>query len=356
MLVLLALGTVVWTMTRQSPPPVAAEIETTSHGQQVAFIVNPVKDVGGRLVETAREKCAAADLPEPLIRFTTVADPGAQQARDALEAGADVVVAAGGDGTVRSVAAGLVGSGVPMAIIPMGTGNLFARNLELPVNALDEAVEIALTGRDRVVDVGWARVTAAEVSEYGDSEDDWAQVGSQELFLVISGLGFDAAMVADTDDTLKRRMGWLAYFVAGMKHLNGPRLKADITIDDKIPVTAVLRTVMVGNCGLLPGNLTLLPDAKIDDGLLDVVAIDTRIGLAGWMQLFGEVVMQGAVEKPAEPKNDRWKMGQIDVAQGQRVQIRVEEGRQAQVDGDPMGRVLGLDVWVDPGALVVRAA
>lgn len=239
-----------------------------------------------------------------------------------------------------------------MAIIPVGTGNLFARNLDLPIGSPAEALEVALHGRNRVVDVGWAEVTKAVVADDATPEQDWALVGHRELFLVIAGLGFDAAMVADTDAALKRWMGWLAYFFAGMKHLHGPRLNAVITVDDHPPVEAQLRTVMVGNCGLLPGGLTLLPDARIDDGLFDIAAIDTRVGLAGWVQLFGEVVMQGATEKP--DRNDKWRMGQIDVAQGRQVLISVSEGKRAQVDGDPMGRVLELRVWVEPGSLVVR--
>jgi len=353
-LVALVIGTVVWTITRQVPPPAAEEIEQPTHRPQVAFVVNPIKEGTANLTELGTRACIEAGWPMPMFLQTTVEETGAQQARDAIESGADVVVAAGGDGTVRAVATGLVGSGVPMGIIPVGTGNLFARNLDLPLSSVSEALEVALFGRNRVVDVGWVEVTKAEVSATGGPPDaEWASVGDRELFLVIAGLGFDAAMVADTDASLKRWVGWLAYFFAGMKHLYGPRLQAVITVDDREPVEAQLRTVMVGNCGLLPGGLTLLPDARIDDGLFDIAAIDTRIGLAGWVQLFGEVVMQGAIEKP-ERSDRAWRMGQIDVAQGRRVLIGVSEGKQAQVDGDPMGKVRELSVWVDPGALVVR--
>jgi len=353
-LVALTIGTIVWTMTRQIPPAPAEEIEQPTHRQQVAFVLNPVKEGVAQLTELGTKVCIEAGLPMPMFLETTVEETGAEQARDAIEAGADVVIVAGGDGTVRAVARGLVGSGVPMGIIPVGTGNLFARNLDLPLGSLTEALEIALFGRNRLVDVGWAEVTKAEVTgEGGEPEDGWATVGDRELFLVIAGLGFDAAMVADTDASMKRWVGWLAYFLAGMKHLYGPRLHAMITVDNREPVEAQLRTVMVGNCGLLPGGLTLLPDARIDDGLFDIAAIDTRIGLAGWVQLFGEVIMQGAIEKP-ERSDRSWRMGQIDVAQGRRVLISVSEGKQAQVDGDPMGLVLEMLVWCDPSSLVVR--
>jgi diacylglycerol kinase family enzyme len=97
--------------------------------------------------------------------------------------------------------------------------------------------------------------------------------------------------------------------------------------------------------------VTLLPDAEIDDGVLDVAAIDTRGGLAGWAQLLGEVVMQGAGLRNDLPG----KIGRIDHARARHTLIRVEGGEHAQVDGDPMGRVIELEIWVDPGALLVRA-
>jgi diacylglycerol kinase (ATP) len=358
-LVALALGTIIWTATRQLPTHAPQDAISASVGQRVAVILNPSKEGAADLVDAVTLACAEARLPRPIFLETTVEHTGEKQAREALDAGADLIIAAGGDGTVRAVAAAMAHTGVPMGIIPIGTGNLFARNLDLPVTSVPDALEVILEGRERPVDLGWAEVIAAELppeSEDGtiaEEHSDLAHVGDRECFLVIAGLGFDANMIADTTPTLKRQMGWLAYFVAGMKHMHKPRLTVSITIDDRDPVTAELRTIMVGNCGLLPGGLTLLPDAKIDDGIFDIAAIDTRMGMAGWLQLFGDVVMQGAIEKPERP----WRIGQIEVAQGRRVIVNVAggESQQAQIDGDPMGRVLGLEVLVEPAALIVRA-
>ena len=109
---------------------------------------------------------------------------------------------------------------------------------------------------------------------------------------------------------------------------------------------------MVGNCGKLPGGITLLPDAVLDDGILDIAAIDTRGGIVGWAQLFGEVVMQGFGVSNDLPA----KIGRIDHARARRVRVRVDEGEQVQVDGDVLGKAVEIESWVDPGALVVRVS
>jgi len=343
-----------------------------------AFVANPSKpDVVG-LEAVVRGAFADAALPEPLWFETTVADPGVGQTREALARGADVVVAVGGDGTVRAVAEGMVGTGHPMGLVPLGTGNLLARNLDLPLGDPRAALAVVIAGSDRPVDVGWVRVVryADDPATAGDGPaaggpvaggpvagavDDGAvprTVGGardthkEHIFLVIAGLGFDAAMVADADDQLKARVGWVAYFVAGIRHLHGRRMRARIQLDDTPAVDARLRTLMIGNCGKLPGGITLLPDAVIDDGILDVAAVDTRGGVVGWAQLFGEVVMQGIGVRNDLPA----KIGRIDHARARRVRVRVEGGEQAQVDGDVLGLAVEIESRVDPGALVVRTA
>ncbi|MFE6967722.1 diacylglycerol/lipid kinase family protein [Isoptericola sp. NPDC057653] len=314
-------------------------------GMRLAVVINPSKEGAADVRAVVERVCAEAALPRPLFYETTVDDPGTGQARRALADGADVVVAAGGDGTVRAVAEALAGTGTPMGLIPAGTGNLLARNLDLPVTSVPDAVAIVLGGADRAIDVGRARVTEyAEDAEIPDDPD------TAHIFLVIAGLGFDAAMVADADDQLKAKVGWVAYFVAGARHLHGRRMHATIRLDDGEAVDARLRSIMVGNCGRLPGGITLLPDAVIDDGELDVAAIDTRGGLAGWAQLFGEVVAQGLGVRNDLPG----KIGRIDHTRARRAVIRVEDGEQAQVDGDPLGMAVELETWVEPGALVVR--
>ncbi|WP_240916139.1 diacylglycerol kinase family protein [Sanguibacter sp. HDW7] len=309
----------------------------------VAFVANPSKPDVAQLRAPVEKACRSLGL-EPLWLETTVEDPGSGQARAALEAGAEVVVAAGGDGTVRAVATTLQGTGVPMGLLPVGTGNLLARNLDIPVTDLARSLEIALEGRDRAIDVAWLRVTDAPAG------DDAAEVGSEHIFLVIAGIGFDAAMIADTDTTLKAKVGWIAYFLGGIRHLHGRRLEARVLLDDTRRSSMKLRTLLVGNCGRLPGGITLLPDALLDDGILDVAAIDTRAGVAGWAQLFGEVVMQGLGVQPLATN----RIGRIDHTQCRSIAVRVPDGAQAQVDGDPVGRATAIECRVDHADLLVR--
>lgn len=334
-----------------APPAEEAPVEDDPR-ELVAFVANPSKpDVAG-LEAVVRAAFADAALPDPLWFETTVEDPGVGQTRAALARGADVVVAVGGDGTVRAVAEGMVGSGRTMGLVPVGTGNLLARNLDLPVGDARAALAVVIAGSDRPVDVGWVTVLRYAESPDDAGPDPARDAGTEHIFLVIAGLGFDAAMVADTDDDLKAKVGWVAYFVAGIRHLHGRRMRARIQLDDTHPVDARLRSLLIGNCGRLPGGLTLLPDAVIDDGILDIAAIDTRGGVVGWAQLFGEVVMQGLGVRNDLPA----KIGRIDHARARRVRVRVEDGEQAQVDGDVLGLAVEIEARVDPGALVVRTA
>lgn len=342
-------------------------------GPTIAFIANPSKASVAALKPALFARCEAEDLPEPIWLETSIEDPGTGQAIQAIQLGADLVVALGGDGTVRAVAHGLVRSGIPMGIIPMGTGNLLARNLDIPVNDREDAFEILMTGMDRHIDVGWMKVIEPDSSELDRLEkvvqtsknaatkkraaakleiaENAPADTNDHLFLVISGVGFDAAMIAEADASLKARVGWIAYFLAGVRHLHGPRMGISITLDDSRQFSTKLRTLMVGNCGRLPGGITLIPDAIIDDGIHDIAAIDTRGGIAGWVQLFGEVVLQGfGVHSDLSTK-----VGRIDHTQAKTTVLTIPDGAQAQVDGDVIGRAKQVKTWVEPLALVVRA-
>ncbi len=324
----------------------------------VAFVANPSKPDVPDLRATVRRACAEQYLPEPLWLETTPEDPGIGQTKDAVARGADVVVALGGDGTVRAVAEALVGTGVPMGLVPVGTGNLLARNLDIPIGDPLGALQIALDGTDRTIDVGWLRVLRREsdvdddIAEAADDLPDDTDQPRDHIFLVIAGIGFDAAMVADADDDLKAKVGWVAYFVAGIKHLHGRRLRTTVRLDDGPETPARVRSFLIGNCGRLPGGLTLLPDAVLDDGWLDVAAIDTRGGVAGWAQLLGEVVLQGVGVRNQLPA----KIGRIDHARAREVHLRVAGGEYVQVDGDVLGQVTEVSARVEPAALVVRVA
>jgi diacylglycerol kinase (ATP) len=306
----------------------------------VAFVANPTKPGVPMLHEAAVRACRNQGRPDPIWLQTTSEDPGRGQSREAVRRGADLVVAVGGDGTVRAVAEALAGSGIPMGVVPIGTGNLFARNVDIPLGNAVKALAVALSGRDRSVDVAWLEIERAS----GDIDE------GEHLFLVIAGLGFDAKMVEDTDENLKRWLGWLAYFFSAVRHLHGPRLRVLVDIDDHASRPLKLRSLLIGNCGKLPGGLTLLPEAVVDDGWLDVAAIDTRGGILGWGQLFGEVVLQGFGMRSQLPA----RVGRMDHVRGRQIVATVDPPVQVQVDGDALGKASVVRARVDPGALIVR--
>src|SRR5699024_10908593 len=155
-------------------------------------------------------------------------------ARQALAAGASTVIAVGGDGTVRSVAAAMEHTGVPMGVIPKGTGNLFARNLDMPLVSTSKLIETARTAPASPLDIGWVHPAGPN-----------SGLPHATPFLVISGVGFDAAMVADADEELKARMGWLAYFFAGARHLHGKKIRVQLSLDHKPAITRKVRSMLV---------------------------------------------------------------------------------------------------------------
>jgi diacylglycerol kinase family enzyme len=340
-------------------------------GTQVAFVCNPTKPGAVELRDAAIRACATRYLPEPLWFETTADDPGVGQARAAVERGAQTVVAVGGDGTVRAVAEALAGSDVAMGLVPLGTGNLLARNLDLPLTDTEELLRIALTGPERVIDVGWLRVERYEETmsdDIAEAADDvpgasGGRVASapgaghepprDHIFLVIAGVGFDAAVMGEADEQLKARMGWLAYPVTGFRHLlDAQRIRLRISVDGGPTQSLRLRSLLIGNCGRLPGGITLLPYAELDDGILDLGAVDTRGGLAGWTQLFGEVALQGVGLQNELPG----KIGKIEHLRARSLSVVADRAEPIQVDGDNIGSAQQLSARVDPGALRVRTA
>lgn len=307
-----------------------------------AFVVNPAKvsDMVG-LEQLARNLSRELGLPDPLFFETTTEDPGLGQAQLAIEKGASVVVAAGGDGTVRAVATAMAGTDVPMALVPAGTGNLLARNLDLPLGNLTTLVQTALSGRTMPIDIGW--VAAIESDQDPES-------ATEHAFLVMTGTGFDAQMVAEADDELKRRMGWLAYFAVGMRHLLSRKTWLDMKVGGGAWQAFRLRTLLIANCGRLPGGIVLLPDAELDDGYLDVAAIDTRGGLFGWATLSGRVMLQGLGFRRRLP----YEAARIELWRGRTVQVRLDESQPVQADGDLLGEAKEIRARIQEAGLLVR--
>ena len=294
-----------------------------------AVVVNPTKFADlDRVQADVLRVCTSHGWPEPAWYSTTAEDPGEGQARQAVADGATVVCPMGGDGTVRAVASGLLESGHPLGLLPGGTGNLLARNLKVPVDDLDTAVTVALTGRDRVIDVG---------------EVAWDR-GEPAVFLVAAGMGLDAEMMAGADDGLKQRVGWLAYAVSGAKALFRLGFGVRVAADRQRAVSQHALTVMVANCGELAGGLRLIPDAAVDDGRLDIVLASPR-SISGWLAIAWHFV---SVRRRGHPAFVHLVSERADVA--------TREPVEAQLDGDTVGRRSLMSCRVRPGALTVRVS
>ena len=298
-----------------------------------AIIVNPTKFDDIQAVRNLVTKgCLAAGWDQPLWVETTTADPGTGQARQAVKDGATLICALGGDGTVRAVAAALVGTETPIGLLPHGTGNLLARNLNLPVDSVQAALRVALTGQNKRVDVG--RLTL-DLS----GEDERPQ---ERIFLIMAGVGFDAAIMADAPERLKRTVGPLAYTFSGVKNLRGPQFKVRMTIDGEPEFSRRARSVVIGNCGRLTGGLVLMPQAQVDDGWLDAVIL-SPVGVVGWVAVTGRVISQ---KRKGHERVDHHRLRSVS--------IRFDRPEAVQVDGDPIGVARALSATVDPLALVVR--
>lgn len=273
-------------------------------------------------------------------------DAGVGAAQQAIAAGASVVLASGGDGTVRAVAEVLRGTEIPLALVPQGTGNLLARNLGMPLNRVEDAVRAAFYGRNRAIDLGVLKILREDERE------------SEHVFLVLAGMGLDARAISTTRASLKKHFGWLAYIDAGVRTIVKDRpLQIHYSVD-KAPVkTLDVYTVMIGNCGLMPGGVLLIPDAKLDDGKLDVVALRPSSPFA-WLNIWNKIGWENGVLRKSKTGRKIIDLvhdtKNVTYMRAERYALSVDQPEPIQLDGDDFGVALAASGKVDPGALVVR--
>lgn len=372
--------------------------------------MNPSKHEDPRAFkELINRKAATLGIDHVHWLETTREDPGTGQAVRALDLGASVVIAAGGDGTVRAVAAGMAGSGVRMGIIPVGTGNVLAGNLCIPEDPA-QALAVALGANHRPVDLAWVRVEdiaqeselpaegalrraarlarrSGESRQSAQAPDPLNEPRSDEYAsLVIAGMGYDGNTMADTDPALKKRIGWIAYVWAGLGAMGVPRMSARLTLrspvaaapdplgvgdqisgetidEAKAPfarpdslrapadeITRVeARSVMFANAGEMK-MLVLAPDASLSDGLIDVIAVDAQAGLLGWADVTWKMLGQLIGLRPL---NLPVSTGKVAFRQSRGASVSADEAQVCQVDGDPIGLAHTMHVRMQADALDV---
>ena len=203
--------------------------------------------------------------------------------------------------------------------MPRGTANLAARALGIPAR-LDAALACGFGGHERRIDLAAANGIT---------------------FVAMAGLGIDATVVGATPARLKTSAGWLAYAAVGTRHAPGRLAAFSISLDGR-PLATSARSVVVGNAGLLPGGFRLLPDARLDDGLLDV-AVLAPASLLDWGAVARRVLT-------ASRRDDQ----RLARYRARQVEIHADRDLPRQVDGELLAPGRELTVTVLPRALLVR--
>jgi diacylglycerol kinase (ATP) len=305
---------------------VSAEEPPTAPLKRAAVIFNPARVTDWITFRRHVEyELKSRGWDRALWLETTPDDAGRAMTEQAVRENVDLVLGAGGDGTIRVICSGLAHTGIPFGLIPAGTGNLLARNIGIPLDEL-AALDVAFDGADKALDLVRLKV------------DDHPP----DHFAVMAGIGIDAVIMEGADPKMKKAVGPAAYFVSAAQNANHPALHATITVDDQPSIRRRAHVIVVGNVGFLLANIQLIPGARADDGLLDVLVASPR-SLRDWVRLTTRVLTR-------RPKPDN----QLDRLTGRRVTITVDERDQFQLDGDTVGDCNRLTAEVVPGALLLR--
>lgn len=284
----------------------------------VAVVAHSRKSLGGGLPEL-RRILALEGVTNPLWYEVKKSRRAPKYARKAAAKGVDLLFVWGGDGSVQRCIDAVAGTDTAVAILPAGTANLLASNLNVP-HDIEAAVRIGLHGDRRRLDTG--------------SVND-------ERFTVMAGAGFDARMIADADRGAKDRLGAAAYLVTGLKSLRGRRVRATIDVDGKRFFTGKVSCVLAANVGKILGGVEAFPRARPDDGRLDLGVVTAK-SPADWARTFGRVAL-GHPERSPFAK----------VTRGKKIRIRFEEKVRFELDGGARPASRKLRIKAHPGSVTV---
>lgn len=311
----------------------------------VVVVVNPALPGQNALRKTLTAAQNKIGLPEPIWILASYENGGLTASLGALLKKVSAVIVAGGDGLVRSVAEIIHGSDIPLGIIPMGTGNLLARNLGLPVLDRAKCIAIACGTHERTIDLARAELVGEERSSH--------------IFSVMTGIGLDADMAAGASVAKKKKFGWLAYVRPIVRSVAQNRQQEmSFSVDDQPTVAFKAHTAIVGNCGTLTANLLLLPDAVLDDGLLNIVVLNPKY-LSGWTHIWSRLAIGGALNQTQAGRRILDLAPEIKTLrydQLRKVTISLREPQAVQLDGDSYGEIESMTVTVLPLALKVRVS
>lgn len=323
--------------------PIDAEPTTK---KRAALVYNPTKVDPEVLRPRVSELSAEAGWAEPLFYETTVDDLGDIATRAAIEEEVDAVLVAGGDGTVRAVAEALTSTGIPLTIVPSGTGNLLARNLNLPLDDADAMIRATFDGKVLATDTGIARIRRADgtVEEHG--------------FVVMAGMGLDAAMIQNTRPELKKSVGWVAYVDGAARSLvNAKPFRVMYQLDGHGHRlhSAKVQSVLFANCGALPGGVALIPGASIADGILDVAVIQPS-GVFGWLGVWRKIWWDNSVLQRFRAGRrvlERRRDTSVRYLRGSGIELATAPAQPIELDGDEFGEATRIYTRIIEGGLTV---
>lgn len=252
------------------------------------------------------------------VHLTKYRAHATELARDAAARDYAAVLACGGDGTLNEAANGLVGSSTAVLAIPVGTANVWAKEVGIP-RRLEEAAALLWEGQVRQIDLGRA---------------------GERHFLLMAGIGFDAMVTQQVTLEEKRRLGKVAYMLRGTAtFLSWPRRRMRINLDGKSLRRRPI-FVVIGNTRLYGGLVTITDRAVADDGLLDV-CIFSGDGLLQKVKHFVRVVLRRHSESP-----------QVEYYRARRISVWSRPRQPIQLDGDPVAQT-PMTFECVPGALRV---
>lgn len=327
--------------------------------RRAALVFNPVKVDGPTLCALVERHSAEAGWQPPLLLETSVEDPGQKATREVLDEDVDALLVAGGDGTVRAVSEAVRGSGVPLAIVPSGTGNLLARNLRLPLDGQEQMVAAAFEGDTVDVDICVAALRRPD----GHIEE--------HAFVVMAGMGLDAAMIANTRPELKKSVGWVAYIDGAARSLAGAepfrvvyevvRKRTGRGDTQAIPTSARLhsakvQSILFANCGELPGGISLIPDGSVLDGQLDVALVQPA-GPFGWLGVWRKVWWDNSVLRRTRAGRAvlerRGRDTSVHYFRGVAAEAATPVPQPVELDGDEFGDATRVECRIEQGNLKV---
>jgi YegS/Rv2252/BmrU family lipid kinase len=302
-----------------------------------------------RKLRSAIEAITLANQWEPSLWLTTEAnETGGQQALRAIAQKVTHIVVAGGDGTVRAVleAVAQANSKVTVGIVPIGTGNVLARNLGIPLENMRVQAQRALQGIAHPMDMGLARIIL---------EDD---TRVEKLFAVMAGIGFDAKIMLNTDSARKLKLGWIAYAESGFKQLPMRYQKLSIRVDGRESRNVRVLTLLIGNVGWLPGKLSMMPDASLDDGLLDVAVIGPR-RIWDWIDFWTRVTIGNNVVRTTRAGRKLLdataNVKTLENLTSKKIRVTPEDLVELQIDGDAIGFIKEVEFESIARAVSVRS-